>query len=63
MFYNWNQVVTCCNIYNIKSQTFTKKIERKVSDNIATALDSAVNTLFPTENVILSLDNDIFWKY
>ena len=40
-----------------------KKIERKVSDNIVTALDSAVNTLFPTENVILSLDNDIFWKY
>lgn len=40
-----------------------KKIERKVSDNIVTALASAVNTLFPTENVILSLDNDIFWKY
>ena len=40
-----------------------KKIERKISDNIVTALDSAVNTLFPTENVILSLDNDIFWKY
>ena len=40
-----------------------KKIERKVSDNIVTALASAVNTLFPTENIILSLDNDIFWKY